>query len=444
MSVANKDQTITYYAPYDILPEHTTECRQRLSDSILHERRIHTPILVDQLRRIVDGWLRWQLYLEHRANGHDIELPDIQAVPIQSDEEGRNLRTELNLNRRDMDVPGRDALIQSLLRQSPDMNSSWIGRICGADAKTVLRNRNDLVSRGDIPQLLEYRCADGRKRPATRISARSKRQLVKGCDLIRKLGYNAPPGTVSVTDLVRADREVQRAERAANAKPVTLDDIKLHHCDFRDLAIDPGTVRLILTDPPYALKYESTWKDIPGYALRILGDNGIMATYTPSIHFLRFLRAMRHKSLKHVWPSAIALRSSGQLIKLKGLNILSELRHVQLYVKGRFTRLGFHDLVEGSGSEKDRHDWQQSVGEAMEYLEMLSDPGDLVCDPFLGGGTTAIACYLTGRRFVGCDIDEQAYLLANDGLQKIIGKKENGGDNDTDVDGRTLTTVKRP
>ena len=35
-----------------------------------------------------------------------------------------------------------------------------------------------------------------------------------------------------------------------------------------------------------------------------------------------------------------------------------------------------------------------------------SNPGDLVVDPFLGAGTTAMAALKNGREFAGCDIDE--------------------------------------
>jgi hypothetical protein len=41
-------------------------------------------------------------------------------------------------------------------------------------------------------------------------------------------------------------------------------------------------------------------------------------------------------------------------------------------------------------------------------IRMTTNAGDLVCDPFLGGGSTAEACLKTGRRFHGGDASEQA------------------------------------
>ena len=41
-----------------------------------------------------------------------------------------------------------------------------------------------------------------------------------------------------------------------------------------------------------------------------------------------------------------------------------------------------------------------------------SRPGDLVCDPTAGAGTTAIACALEGRRFVGAEIRPEIHAMA--------------------------------
>jgi len=40
-----------------------------------------------------------------------------------------------------------------------------------------------------------------------------------------------------------------------------------------------------------------------------------------------------------------------------------------------------------------------------EFLRLLTRPGDLVLDPFVGSGTTAVACRRLGRRYLGFDIN---------------------------------------
>jgi DNA modification methylase len=41
-----------------------------------------------------------------------------------------------------------------------------------------------------------------------------------------------------------------------------------------------------------------------------------------------------------------------------------------------------------------------------------SRPDDLVCDPFMGAGTTGVACMQEGRRFIGIEIDPDAFELS--------------------------------
>jgi len=44
----------------------------------------------------------------------------------------------------------------------------------------------------------------------------------------------------------------------------------------------------------------------------------------------------------------------------------------------------------------------------------------LVVDPFLGSGTTALACLQLGRRFIGCDIDAGAVAIARRRVQDAL------------------------
>jgi len=49
----------------------------------------------------------------------------------------------------------------------------------------------------------------------------------------------------------------------------------------------------------------------------------------------------------------------------------------------------------------------------MERLvERAALVGDLVCDPFMGSGTTGAACVKQGRRFVGVEIEPRYFDIA--------------------------------
>lgn len=49
----------------------------------------------------------------------------------------------------------------------------------------------------------------------------------------------------------------------------------------------------------------------------------------------------------------------------------------------------------------------------MEWAIRLACPPDGVClGPFMGSGTTGVACVQTGRRFLGIEIDEGYFKIA--------------------------------
>lgn len=66
------------------------------------------------------------------------------------------------------------------------------------------------------------------------------------------------------------------------------------------------------------------------------------------------------------------------------------------------------------------------IHEAMFPLELpkrcimlLTDENDIVLDPFMGSGTTAIACLGTNRRYIGIDKEEKYVKLAKDNIAKF-------------------------
>src|SRR5690606_10013178 len=52
-------------------------------------------------------------------------------------------------------------------------------------------------------------------------------------------------------------------------------------------------------------------------------------------------------------------------------------------------------------------------------IEAYSNPGDLVLDPYMGGGTTLVECMSRNRRSVGCDINSLAHFVTRAKLLSI-------------------------
>ncbi len=64
----------------------------------------------------------------------------------------------------------------------------------------------------------------------------------------------------------------------------------------------------------------------------------------------------------------------------------------------------------------ERHNYHPTIKpiKLMSYLTVLgSRSGDTVMDPFLGSGTTAIACELLGRKWIGIELEEEYAKIAS-------------------------------
>jgi site-specific DNA-methyltransferase (adenine-specific) len=71
-------------------------------------------------------------------------------------------------------------------------------------------------------------------------------------------------------------------------------------------------------------------------------------------------------------------------------------------------------------SGKDRfHPTQKSLLLFEDLVKKHSNEGEIVLDPFLGSGTTALASRNTGRNFLGCEVDEDFYKKTIDRMKNF-------------------------
>lgn len=101
-----------------------------------------------------------------------------------------------------------------------------------------------------------------------------------------------------VVDLRRAERLV-RERRAADGRGRSLPGVgqaRVLQADFRALGdlVKPGTVDLILTDPPYrAADFRSgLWNDFAAHAVRWLRPGGLCVAYSGAMHLPEALAAL--------------------------------------------------------------------------------------------------------------------------------------------------------
>jgi DNA modification methylase len=61
---------------------------------------------------------------------------------------------------------------------------------------------------------------------------------------------------------------------------------------------------------------------------------------------------------------------------------------------------------------------------AKDHIISWSNEGDVILDPFMGSGTTGVACYDLGREFIGIELDENYFNISVDRINKAKEKKE--------------------
>ena len=73
---------------------------------------------------------------------------------------------------------------------------------------------------------------------------------------------------------------------------------------------------------------------------------------------------------------------------------------------------------------KGKHGTMKPVELIERFIELSSNENDIVLDPFMGSGTTAIACLNTNRNYIGFELDKKYCELANNRIKEFISEKE--------------------
>lgn len=74
-------------------------------------------------------------------------------------------------------------------------------------------------------------------------------------------------------------------------------------------------------------------------------------------------------------------------------------------------------------SKKLKHPTEKPLGLLKIFIEKSSDKENVILDPFIGSGTTAVACKRLNRNFIGFEISQNYVDVANKRLAEIGEKK---------------------
>lgn len=71
-----------------------------------------------------------------------------------------------------------------------------------------------------------------------------------------------------------------------------------------------------------------------------------------------------------------------------------------------------------SGKEKTKHPTQKSLKLMEEIISIHTNENDVILDPFMGSGSTGVACKNTNRNFIGIELDKNYFEIAKGRLKE--------------------------
>jgi site-specific DNA-methyltransferase (adenine-specific) len=211
----------------------------------------------------------------------------------------------------------------------------------------------------------------------------------------------------------RMEERREKAEKALEENHSTTDpDFRLILGDLLEAGVDIAdeSVDVIVTDPPYPEEFLETFSKLSELAARVLKPGGHCLVMSGQSH-LPEVYARLCENLKYQWT--LNYYTPGQSTQVFGRKVKSNWKPVIWLIKGKNDWEHIQDTVRSDENDKRFHKWGQSVSGIAKLIELFSVQNQTVFDPFVGGGTTAIAALVTGRKFIGIDIDPLCIAMSS-------------------------------
>jgi hypothetical protein len=253
------------------------------------------------------------------------------------------------------------------------------------------------------------------------------RELARSSPSIRKKVLGVVNNGGAKRKVSRLVREAVIAARKASARRYAsangeADNQNILHGDMGLLRkrLKDGPVKMFLTDPPYGRP--DLYARLAEMAAVKLRPGGLCLAYAEPARLLQVLDAMR-EHLDYWWTFAVPHVDVPRYVNDR--HIQNKWKPVVAFGKSPVPMppewLG--DLLQGGGRDKRFHTWGQPESEARYLITRLTEAGDLIIDPFCGGGTVPAVCKILGRRWLATEVDKETVAMARKRLADL-GRKE--------------------
>lgn len=383
------------------------------------------PIAKDQHGNILDGHHRARVAAELGVSCR------VDVISVADEDEAKAIAHTLNADRRQLDPEQRRAVVAALATEVDARgvgvhSPNAIADALGVSLDTVQRDMGELTDVGKLPET--RRGKDGKVRPSSRpplVAAKNEREADRAQTAFATLADNLPTGVLDTKRIERIAREHQAEQRRNEPiEPLSRHgQIDIRHGDLRDVFsdIEPNTVDAIITDPPYLQRFwqphspDNVYEALGELANELLRPNGVLAVMIGNgLEMLDGVDPQICRSMRRRWRGVYLL--PGPRWRAHQERVATGYKPILIYSHPDATEVPWinDDVFTSDGDDKTHHEWGQSESGIASIVERLTKPGQLVVDPFLGGGTTAVVCRDLGRRFIGCDVDGAAVSEARE------------------------------
>lgn len=194
------------------------------------------------------------------------------------------------------------------------------------------------------------------------------------------------------------------------------------------------SVDLVITDPPYGINFVSNYRqhtydkienddklswldEFVDECFRVLKDNTAIYCFCSWHKIDVFKQAFQRKfKIKNiiVWE-----KNNTSMGDLKG-SYAPKHEFCLFAHKGRRLLNGFRfpDVIKAKRTGNKYHPTEKPVDLTELFVNASSNEQEIILDPFMGSGSTGVACVNTGRNFIGMEIDGGYFEIAKKRIEE--------------------------
>ena len=214
------------------------------------------------------------------------------------------------------------------------------------------------------------------------------------------------------------------------------------------------SIDLIVTDPPYKVTARGNAGNSGGMMQNKLSMQGKIFKHNdikPSEYIPEFYRLLKDGSHCYIMTNHVNLHEMLNVAKESGFHFIkslvwnkgnkimgqyymSQFEYILFFRKGRgkkINKCGTADILEIPNKKtkgedgKNIHDTEKPVELMKVLIENSSNIDEVVFEPFMGVGSTIMACIELDRKYIGCEIDEKYYNIAKNRIENTINSVSN-------------------